>query len=136
MRVEEVLQNRKYERLEETFRIAPIEDWSVVPDDLRPGKVPTNTVYHAMVSGPDGRVMLELQASPGGGMRVWRMSPTIDPVELQPESFQRFISGSPYLIIVNGSLYFCSSKRSQKDREGFRRSLFQPPSAAGRKKKR
>ena len=49
LRVQEELQTRRYERIEEVFRIAPVEDWSAAPDELRPGKVATNTVYHALM---------------------------------------------------------------------------------------
>ena len=134
MRVQEAMQSRRYERIEETFRIAPIEDWSAAPDEYRPGKVPTNTVYHAMMSGADGRVLLELVASPGGGMRVRRLSPIAEPVELEPAAFQKFAAKTPYLIMVGGKLYFCSTKRASIGRESFRDSLFRPPPEPTRKK--
>jgi hypothetical protein len=136
MRVQEAMQTRRYERIEETFRIAQIADWSTAPEAYRPGKVPTNTVYHAMMPGPDGRVLLELTASPGGGMRVRRLSPIAEPVELEPDSFQRVVAKTPYLIMVGGTVYFCASKRASVGRESFRDSLFRPPAETPRKKTR
>lgn len=126
MRVQEALQTRRYERIEEQFRISPVVDWSTVPAQFKPANVTTNTIYYAMVPMPDGRAILELTASPGGGMAVRRLSPVADPVELLPDSFKRFIAKTPYLIMVNGTVYFCSSKRSSVGREAFRNSLFSP----------
>lgn len=136
MRVQEAMQTRRYERIEEAFRIAQVMDWSAAPDELRPGKVATNTVYHALMPGADGRVMLELVASPGGGMRVRRLSPIAEPVELEPGSFQRFVAKTPYLIMVGGNVYFCASKRASIGRESFRDSLFRPPAEPAKKKTR
>ena len=136
MQVAEALQARRYERIEEPFRMAPVADWSTVPDALRPANVATNTTYHAMLPGPDGRVLLELTASPGGKMRVRRLSPISEPVELEPESFQRFVRKTPYLIMINGNVYFCSSKKSSENRETFRNSLFLPPPPTGHGKKK
>ncbi len=136
MRFEEAMKARRYERIEEVFRIAPVEDWSAAPDELRPGKVATNTVYHALMPGADGRVMLELVASPGGGMRVRRLSPIAEPVELEPTAFQKFAAKTPYLIMVCGKVYFCSTKRASIGRETFRDSLFRPTPEPPRKKTR
>ena len=124
MRVHEAVQTRRYERIEEMFRIAPIAEWRTAPDDVRPGKVATNTTYYALMPDGDGRALLELSAQPGGGMRVWRLSPLADPVELQAEAFQAFAARTPYLISVNGTVYFCTGKRAAMDKNVFRATLF------------
>ena len=127
MRVQEAILERRYERIEEIFRISTIVDWSTAPKEVKPSNVTSNTIYYAMTPSPDGRAILELTASPGGGMTVRRLSAVTDPVTLSQDAFQGLIAKNPYLIMINGTVYFCSSKRYSKDKEAFRNSLFSPP---------
>lgn len=123
----EAINGRRYARAVEPFRISPISDWSNAPQFLRPGKVETNTVYHAMLPGDDGYVLLELTASPDApGFKVRRLSSIAAPVEMPSESFKALAARNPYLISVNGSVYFCGGKKSTAAKEAFRKSLFSP----------
>lgn len=123
----EAINGRRYARVVEPFRISPIADWSTAPEFLRPGKVETNTVYHAMLPGDDGCVLLELTAVPGApGFKVRRLSSIAEPMEMPPETFKALVDRNPYLISVNGSVYFCGGKKSAAAKEAFRKSLFSP----------
>lgn len=123
----EAINGRRYARAVEPFRISPIADWSEAPEFLHPGKVETNTVYHAMLPGDDGCVLLELTAAPGvPGFKVRRLSSIAEPVEMPPESFKALAAGNPYLISVNGSVYFCGGKKSTAAKEAFRKTLLSP----------
>ena len=140
LRVQEELQTRRYERIEEVFRISPIADWRTVPEDLRPGKAATNTIYYAMLPADDGRMLLELTVAPGGSMSVRRLSAIADPVSLESDAFQRLTAKTPYLIQAGGNVYYCSGKKSEKkssaDKESFRSRLFSPVVAPEQKKGR
>ena len=136
LRVQEELQTRRYERIEEVFRISPIADWRTVPEDLRPGKAATNTIYYAMMPAEEGRMLLELTVAPGGSMSVRRLSAITDPVSLEPDAFQRFTAKTPYLIQAGGNIYFCSGKKSSVDKETFRSRLFSPVAPPEQKKGR
>lgn len=131
----EAINGRRYARAVEPFRVSPIADWSMAPESLRPGKVETNTVYHAMLPGGDGHILLELTATPGvSGFKVRRLSSITEPVEVPPESFKALVAKNPYLISVNGSVYFCGGKKSAAAKEAFRKSLFSPRHAEGQRK--
>jgi len=136
LRVQEELQTRRYERIEEAFRIAPIADWRTAPEDLRPGKATTNTIYYAMLPADEGRMLLELTVAPGGAMSVRRLSAIADPVGLAPDAFQRFTAKTPYLIQAGGNIYFCSGKKHSVDKETFRSRLFSPVGRSEQKKER
>lgn len=138
--VREAISERRYERAVEPFRTLPVADWSEAPEFLRPGKVETNTVYHAMAPGADGAVLLELTAAPGvSGFRVRSLSPIAEPTEMTMEDFKALVAKTPYLISVNGAVYFCSGKKeaggkmkSAARKEAFRRSLFAPRKPEGK----
>ena len=136
MRVHEAIASRRYERIEETFRTAPIAYWKEAPESMHPGKVAESTVYHAMLPDAEGRLLLELTALPGGEMKVRRLSALLDPVELPAQEFKRLTARTPYLIAVGGNVYFCSPQNTSIDREDFRRSLFAPRQQGGRGKGR
>ena len=136
LRVQEELQTRRYERIEEVFRISPIADWRTAPENLRPGKAATNTIYYAMLPADEGRMLLELTVAPGGSMSVRRLSAIADPVSLEPDAFQRFAEKTPYLIQAGGNVYFCSGKKVSVDKETFRSRLFSPVAAPEQKKGR
>ena len=133
LRVQEELQTRRYERIEEVFRISPIADWRTAPEDLRPAKAATNTIYYAMLPAEEGRMLLELNVAPGGSMSVRRLSAIAAPVSLEPDAFQRFTAKSPYLIQAGGNIYFCAGKKFSVDKETFRRRLFSPVGAPDQK---
>ena len=136
LRVQEELQTRRYERIEEVFRISPIADWRAAPEDLRPGKAATNTIYYAMLPADEGRMLLELTVAPGGSMSVRRLSAIAEPVALEPDAFQRLTAKTPYLIQAGGNVYFCSGKKVSADKETFRSRLFSPVAAPDQKKGR
>ena len=136
MRFEEAMKARRYERIEEVFRISPIADWRTAPEDLRPGKAATNTIYYAMLPADEGRMLLELTVAPGGSMSVRRLSAIADPVNLEPDAFQRFAAKTPYLIQAGGNVYFCSGKKHSVDKESFRSRLFSPVGVPEQKKGR
>ena len=134
MRVHEMISSRRYERIEEMFRTAPLSYWKEAPDAIRPGMVAESTMYHALLPNAEGRILLELTALPGGEMTVRRLSALLDPVELPVQEFTRLTARTPYLIAVGGNVYFCSSKKTSIDKENFRRSLFAPRQQGGRRK--
>ena len=116
--------------------ISPIADWRTAPEDLRPGKAATNTIYYAMLPADEGRMLLELNVAPGGSMSVRRLSAIADPVSLEPDAFQRLVAKTPYLIQAGGNIYFCSGKKPSVDKESFRSRLFSPVVAPEQKKGR
>ena len=111
------------------FRTAPVEYWKDAPSALHPGKVSTNTVYHALVPEGSDRVMLELTAVPGEGLKVRQLAPLDDPINLSTKEFARLVAKTPYLISVDGKVYFCSPKKTSIDKDDFRASLFSDPQA-------
>lgn len=131
MRVHEAIASRRYERIEEMFRTAPIAYWREAPESIHPGKVTESTVYHAMLPDAEGHFLLELTALPGCEMKVRRLSALLDPVELPAQEFTRLAAQTPYLIAVGGNVYFCSPKKMSIDKEDFRRSLFAPRQQGG-----
>ena len=131
MRVHEAISSRRYEKIEEMFRIAPLAYWKDAPDSIRPDKVAESTVYHAMFPDEEGRILLEMTALPGGKLTMRRLSALLDPVEFPAQEFARLTAHSPYLIAVGGSVYFCPSKKGSIDKEDFRRSLFAPRQQRG-----
>ena len=136
MRVHEAFQTRRYERLDEMFRVSPLAYWKEAPDDLRPNKVATNTIYHAMMSDGVGRMILEMQASPDAELKIRRLSPIAAPVEMPLSDFNRLVAKAPYLVAVGGKVYFCCGKRSPMDKENFRRELFSAGTPGASKKVR
>ena len=124
MRVHEAIVSRRYERIDEMFRTAPLAYWKEVPADLRPDKIATNTVYHAMVPEGEGRTILEMTAVPGDEMTVRRLSPISDPADITLADFNRLIARTPYLVAVGGKVYFCSGKKASGDKDSFRQRLF------------
>lgn len=129
MRIHEAIKGRRYARMENVFRTAPVEYWKDAPSALHPGKVSTNTVYHALVPEGSDRVMLELTAVPGEGLKVRQLAPLDDPINLSTKEFARLVAKTPYLISVDGKVYFCSPKKTSIDKDDFRASLFSDPQA-------
>ena len=124
MRVHEAITSRRYARIEERFRTAPLAYWQDAPEAILPNKVATNTVYHALLPDGDARLLLELTAVPGGEMKIRVLSPLADPVSMPLDDFTRLAARTPYLVAFCGNVYFCSRRKMSIDKEDFRRRLF------------
>ena len=129
MRIHDAIKGRWYAQMEKVFRTAPVDYWKDAPSTIHPGKVLTNTMYHALVPEGGERVLLELTAVPGEDLRVRRLAPLDDPIDLSSKEFARLVAKTPYLISVDGKVYFCSPKKTSIDKDDFRASLFSGPQA-------
>ncbi len=129
-RIDQARRARRFAKIEEVFRSAPLREWRDAPQEIRPRNVPTNTVYHAMMpDAAEGRVLIELTARRGGGMSAVRLHPARAPEDFDVERFRDMASRSPYLISAGGDVYFCSSGQvssgspRRPSMESFRQSL-------------
>ena len=106
---------RKYNALAVDFKNVPIDYWKNAPADLRPGNVKHDMVYRCLLpDSVDGLAFYDVSVKPREPMSVKRLSAETDAQEIPSEEFGKLCTQNPYLMLVEGKVYFCPTMKWRK----------------------
>ena len=106
---------RRYDALASDFKNRPIDYWKNAPADLRPGNVKQETDYLCLLPDSIDRMSFySVSVKPKEPMVVKRLSAENVPQEITADEFGKLCTQNPYLMLVEGKVYFCPAMKWRK----------------------